>query len=268
MAEVKLVEKANTENISFIIKNTNPANANALRRTIISEVPIMAITEVEFRKNSSLLYDEMIAHRLGLLSLSTDLKSYNLPSKCKCEGKGCASCQVKLTLKAKGPCTVYASEMESNDSAVKPVYGKTPIVTLLKNQVIELEAVAVLGTGKLHVKWSPGIAYYNQIPILEIKDSKEPCEKCQKSVEECPVDVFEYKNNKITIVKEKYLKANMAEACSNLCPEHVTVVSSDDFIFHIESFGQLSPSEMVVRAANVLQEQLQEFSDAVKTSQK
>ena len=86
--------------LSFIIKDTTPAFVNTLRRIMVEEVPTMAIEDVEFRKNNSILYDEMIAHRLGLISLKTDLKSYNLPENCKCKGEGCARCQLKLTLKA------------------------------------------------------------------------------------------------------------------------------------------------------------------------
>jgi len=109
----------------------------------------MAIEDVEVRKNSSSLYDEMIAHRLGLIPLTTDLKSYNLPSECKCEGKGCARCQLVLTLSAKGPGIVYSSSLKSKDPKVKPVFDNFPIVKLLKGQEIELEATATLGTGVL-----------------------------------------------------------------------------------------------------------------------
>ncbi|MEM4397652.1 MAG: DNA-directed RNA polymerase subunit D, partial [Candidatus Woesearchaeota archaeon] len=65
--------------MSFLLKDSNPAYANALRRIMINEVPVMAIEEVEFKKNSSALYDEIIAHRLGLIPLTTDLSSYELP---------------------------------------------------------------------------------------------------------------------------------------------------------------------------------------------
>ena len=121
--------------LSFIVKDAIPAFANTLRRIMIDEVPTMAIEDVEFIKNNSILYDEIIAHRLGLIPLTTDLKSYNLPEKCKCNGEGCARCQVKITLKAsKGSGMIYASELKSKDSAIKTVYPKMPIVQLLKGQ--------------------------------------------------------------------------------------------------------------------------------------
>ena len=146
--------------LSFAIKGIDVSVVNAVRRSIIDYVPTMAIEDVEFRKNSSVLYDEIIAHRLGLIPLRTDLKSYNLTSVCKCNGEGCGRCQVRLMLKAKGPDTVYASVLKSKDPKIKPVFSETPIVKLLKGQKLELEAVATLGKGKEHSKWCPGHAYY------------------------------------------------------------------------------------------------------------
>ena len=76
----------------------------------------MAIEEVEFIKNDSALFDEVVANRLGLIPLTTDLNTYNEKESCKCSGKGCPLCQVEFSLEAKGPCTVYASEIISKDS--------------------------------------------------------------------------------------------------------------------------------------------------------
>ena len=73
--EVRLLEsKKDEDKVSFMIKDANASYANALRRIIMEDVPTMAIEDVEIRSNSSILYDEMIAHRLGLIPLTTDLK--------------------------------------------------------------------------------------------------------------------------------------------------------------------------------------------------
>ena len=106
---IQLLDKEENS-VSFVFKSINPVLANTLRRLIINEVPVMAIEEVEISKNSSALYDETIAHRLGLIPIKTDLKSYTLPSECKCEGKGCQNCQLKMILKTKGPGTVFSSD--------------------------------------------------------------------------------------------------------------------------------------------------------------
>ena len=79
---IELLDKSENK-CSFILSGTTFPFANALRRIMIEEVPTMSIEEVEFRANTSILYDELIAHRLGLLPLTTDLKSYYLPEKCK-----------------------------------------------------------------------------------------------------------------------------------------------------------------------------------------
>ena len=109
--EIKVMNKTE-DSITFVLKGVSNVAVNTLRRMILEEVPVMAIEEVTFQKNSSALYDEIVAHRLGLIPLKTDLDSYSLPQKCKCKGKGCAQCQLVLSLKATNPSTVYAEQIE------------------------------------------------------------------------------------------------------------------------------------------------------------
>src|SRR3989344_7718662 len=98
--EVKEISKKGNK-LSFLIKKADLAFVNTLRRMIIDEVPTMAIEDVEFHKNDSVLYDEMVALRLGLIPLVTDLKFYNLPEKCTCNAAGCAKCICEVSLKTK-----------------------------------------------------------------------------------------------------------------------------------------------------------------------
>lgn len=259
--EVRVLENKKDEGkISFIIKNTSAAFVNALRRIIIEEVPTMAIEDVEFRKNNSILYDEMIAHRFGLMPLKTDLKSYNLPEKCKCEGKGCARCQLKLTLKAAAAGTVYASELKSKDPAVKPVYPKMPIVKLLKGQSLELEATAVLGKGKDHSKWSPALAYYKYKPVIEIGNVKNP----EEIVEATHGNVFEIKNGKLEVIKDNLFKYDLAGVVEEVSKGEVKVTHDNDFIFYIESWGQLGCKEILNQALDIFNETFDEFAEEIK----
>ena len=260
--EIRLLENKKDENkISFILKDSNASYANALRRIMMEEVPVMAIEDVEITKNSSILYDEIIAHRLGLLPLTTDLKSYNLPENCKCEGKGCARCQVKLTLQAsKGSGMVYASEIKSKDSAIKPAHPKMPIVKLLKSQQLELEATAVLGKGKVHSKWSPCLVYYKKKPVVEIGNVKNP----EEVVDKTHGNIFEIKNGKLEVIKENLFKYDLAGVAEEVSNGEIKVTYVDDYIFNIESWGQLSCKEIVTKAVEIFNEQLDEFAEKIK----
>src|SRR3989338_1116508 len=89
------VFKSEKDKAVLLLHGITPAVANMIRRYTMMEVPTLAVEDVEFRKNSSILFDEMIAHRLGLVVLKSDLKTYNKREECKCCGKGCARCEVK-----------------------------------------------------------------------------------------------------------------------------------------------------------------------------
>ncbi|HIK00556.1 TPA: DNA-directed RNA polymerase subunit D [archaeon] len=157
--KIEILEKENGS-IKFVLDESNPAFANALRRIMIAEVPTLAIDEVEFFENNSALYDEMISHRLGLIPIITKLREYNFRDECTCKGKGCSSCTVTLSLSKKGPVTVYSGDLKSSDKEAVPADLNIPIVKLREGQKIKLEASAVLGRGRVHAKWQPGVISY------------------------------------------------------------------------------------------------------------
>ncbi len=261
MISVEVLESDEKKNrASFVLKGANSAFANAIRRSVLESVPTMAIEDVEFRKNSSVLYDEMIAHRIGLIPLTTDLKGYNLPSECKCNGEGCASCSVKLVLKAEGPAVVYASDLKSKDPKVKPVFPGIIIVKLLKNQKLELEATAVLGTGAVHSKWAPGHIYYRKKPVFKAGSVKNP----EDVVKACPPGVFEVRHGKLIANEELLLKYDLAGVVEEVSNGDARIEETDDFVFFLESFGQLSCREVMEVAAESLEAQLQEFEKILK----
>ena len=230
--------KEEKNKLIFVIEKINVATANAIRRFAMNYVPTLTIEEVNFQRNSSALYDEVIAHRLGLVPIKTDLRSYNLSSECKCKGKGCQSCQLHLSLKAKGPCTVYSSEIESKDPKAIPVLDKLPIVKLLKEQEIKLECTAVLGQGKDHMKFSPCHIWYRGYPELKVTRDSD----VKKALSQLPSGIITQKGPGLEIkditkwneAVEQILENNGIEVAS----------SQEDFIFYIESWGQLEPKEI------------------------
>jgi len=242
------------------------AQANTLRRLMMNEVPVMAVEAIEFKQNASVLYDEMLALRIGLLPLTTDLKSYNVPAECTCKGAGCAKCQVQLTLSAKGPCIVYAKDFKSKDPKIKPVFPETPIIKLLEGHEIELVATAQLGFGQEHAKWATGLIHYHQKPKLVI--SKEADAKAvMKTIKSLGLDAISEKSGKLVVDEKKLAMAPTPEAYEDISRDIIVEYVDDTFIFSIESWGQLSPQEIIDAALERLQTYLKELSKLVKEVQ-
>ena len=144
--------------MSVKLKGVPLQYANALRRVCLNGVPVFAIDTVDILENSSVLPDEGLAHRLGLIPLFTDLKRFNEPSKCECQSEtGCSNCRVMLVLDSGDSDVtrkVLSNELTSEDDSVKPISDKIPIVELAPGQKIKVECYARLGRGSEHAKWN------------------------------------------------------------------------------------------------------------------
>lgn len=155
--DIKLLSKE-LETLRFVLSDVLPGFANALRRIMISEVPVMAIDDVMILENNSVMYDEILAHRLGLIPVTTD-QSYNLPEDCTCKSElGCERCRASFSMEveASDPVeVVYSSHLRPENPDVRPVADKIPIVKLVQGQKVKLEAYARLGRGRIHAKWQP-----------------------------------------------------------------------------------------------------------------
>ncbi|GFE55749.1 DNA-directed RNA polymerase [Babesia ovis] len=85
----------------FILLNSDVSTANALRRIMLSEIPSLAIEVVTVLENTSVLHDEYIAHRLGLLPIdSNNARNFEYRDKCNCSDK-CSRCTVEYELDVK-----------------------------------------------------------------------------------------------------------------------------------------------------------------------
>lgn len=245
--------------VRFVAKGTSPAVMNAYRRIVVNDVPAMAIDTVEIVENSSALYDEVFAHRLGLVVLKTDLTSYFLKETCKCKGEGCARCTLDLTLEAEGPGIVYAEQLQSKDPAVVPMYPKTPIVKLIEGQRVKVHAKAILGRGREHIKYSPGLLWYQGYPHVKVKNVKN----AEGVAAVCPTKVFGVDGGKLKVKKED--ACILCMACVDASHKEVDVKGSDtDFIVTLEPWGQLTPEQIVESIADAVHENLDVVSDAIK----
>ena len=147
-----------SEKIAIKLKGVPLQYANALRRVCLNGVPVFAIDTVDIIENTSVLPDEGLAHRLGLIPLKTDLKRFNEPSKCDCQSEsGCSNCRVLLVLdsgKSEETRTILSNQLSSEDETVKAVSEKIPIIQLAPGQQIKIECYARLGRGTEHAKWN------------------------------------------------------------------------------------------------------------------
>jgi len=241
--------------MSFELNKTTESFVNTLRRMVIEEVPTLAVEDVTFRQNNSALFDEMLALRLGLTPIKTDLSSYSLPSGPEDIEERNAKCTLEIGLKVAKKGTVYAGAAKSKDPKCTFVYPKMPIVKLHTKQKIDLSMLAVMGQGKEHTKWSPGHVWFRNKAALTIKQNAKLLEENKNRY---PPQIFD-KSGKISA---KQIEENdLFDAVDRICDDLIKVVySGDTFIIDVESWGQLSISEMLQTAAEMLGAKATELS--------
>ena len=185
----------NEEKVSVKLKGIPLQYANALRRICLNGVPIYAIETVDMLSNTSILADEGIAHRLGLIPLKTELSAVQQDNE---------SDKIMLTLDsgiATETRTVLSGELKSQDNTVKPISDNIPIVTLAPGQDLKFEAHARLGRGTEHAKWnSANISTLTEsdndderILTVETTGALEPQHIVLSSVEELSKRLDEFK---------------------------------------------------------------------------
>jgi len=140
-------EKGNR--LSLTLKGVSLPVANAIRRYSMNRVPVLAIDKVTMYENSSPVFDEYIAHRIGMMPIKTPK---NLP----------ASAEVSFVLDVQGPKAVYSEDLKSSDSGIIVAEPRIPIVTLTEGQSVRLEGKAILGVGRKHAKFQAGLAAYDE----------------------------------------------------------------------------------------------------------
>lgn len=250
----KLREDKKNKKLSFLLKGSNEVFANTMRRLIIEEVPTLAVEEVEVKDNNSALHDEMLALRLGLIPIKTDLKSYRLPQNQDEITEKSASCTLQLKLKSNKKGYVYAGEAESADPKCTFVYEKMPVVKLLSKQKIDVIMTAIMGKGKDHTKWTPALAFYKKEPVVKVGKIQDP----EALAKMCTDGVFKIKGNSVELVAEKVYDSNLLEAYAE-ADKGVTVTFTDNIIFNVESWGQLTCKEILTTSAEILVEKVEEM---------
>ena len=227
------------EEMSFVM-DVNVSLANAIRRSV-GEISILAIDECDIYKNDSVLYDEVISHRLGLLSLKNQ------------KMKGGQTVEMKMKAKGKDDgVEILAGALDGD-----VIYPETPIVLLAEGQELELVARARAGKGIDHAKFIPGLAYYKHLPKIKISGDGEK----QTELAELYPEVFEMFGEKVKVKNAAAcdLGEDDLEAYSG-----VDISFDDKLVFTIESWGQIEAKDIFTEACKALKGNLSEVAKAIK----
>eukprot|EP00455_Lapot_gusevi_P015923 TRINITY_DN18126_c0_g1_i1.p1 TRINITY_DN18126_c0_g1~~TRINITY_DN18126_c0_g1_i1.p1 ORF type:complete len:320 (-),score=26.90 TRINITY_DN18126_c0_g1_i1:19-978(-) len=263
--------------IRFVLSNTDVSVANALRRIIYAEVPTMALDTVEILENTTCMTDEFLAHRLGLIPLTSQaVETFNFYRDCECpeDKTHCSFCAVEFTLEAHcnddQPLSVTTLDLISSNPDVVPVHSsdenKILLLKLGKNQEIRLRLIARKGIGKEHAKWCPvSVCTYQFEPDIRINQSlHDDMSEVDKDrfVRSCPTHVYRYDAQARQIQIED---ANSCMYCGE-CVKKAKYLNVPDlvhvgarpgrFIFTVECVGQLRPEQVVLAGLQELRSKL------------
>ncbi|MFO7833318.1 MAG: DNA-directed RNA polymerase subunit D [Halohasta sp.] len=242
--DVEFIERADRK-ARFLVRGLSPALANGFRRAMIADVPTFSIDTVRFTENSSVMFDEMIALRLGLVPLTTPLDDFEIGD------------TVTVALDVEGPATAYSGDIETSDELVVPADENVPIIELKDGQRLEFEADAVLDRGKEHAKHQGGVSVgFRHLQAVEVVD-----------------DIGEFDDQEPQILRgvietpdgEVVLTDEFDNDLTNRYPGKELDVTDvpGAYVFHVETDGSLSVDELVLRAAEELGSRADELHDAV-----
>jgi DNA-directed RNA polymerase subunit D len=241
--DVEFIERGDRE-ARFVVRNITPAFANGIRRSIIADVPTLSIDSVRFVENSSVMFDEQIALRLGLVPLTTPEDF--------AEGD-----TVTLALDVEGPGTAYSGDLVCQDPEVEAADKNIPIIELKDDQRLELEADAELGYGRDHAKHQGGVAVgYRHLQRVNVVGDRaeyedEEAEILRGVIEEDGelVTTDEFDNDLTNRYPGKDVEVEDVPGA---------------FVFHVESDGSMPVTELVLRAVDSLVGRADELEQAVQ----
>lgn len=260
--DVEFIDRSERE-ARFLVRGVTPAFANGVRRAMIADVPTMSIETVRVVENSSVLFDEIIAHRLGMIPLTTPPGEFEIGD------------SVTLALDVSGPDTAYSGDLVSMESMVEPADENIPIVELKfpetadSPQRLELEAEAVLGTGREHARNQGAVAVgYRHLQTVDVTGDED-----------------EFADDEPNILRG-VIEESAAEHAADDDAENGDLVPTETFdndlsvrypgkevevrevpgafVFHVETDGSFDVESLVLQAVDSLQDRAAELEQAVQ----
>jgi len=252
--EVDFIERGDRD-ARFVVRGLTPAVANGIRRAMVADVPTFSIDTVRFIENSSVMFDEMVALRLGLVPLTTDLDDFEVGD------------TVTLALDVEGPATAYSGDIETSDDLVGPADENVPVIQLKEGQRLELEAEAVLESGKSHAKQQGGVAVgYRHLQRVEVVgdasefDDQEP-NILRGVIEEAAPEAADDDAAAGDLVPTDTFDNDLTKRYPGKEVEVTDVPGA--FVFHVETDGSFTVEELVLRAVESIGDRAAELETKV-----
>ena len=280
MVKIEILEETD-ESIKLLLSETDRSMANALRRSLITDVPKMAIDEVRFQlgtkeeegevwETTGPIPDEMVAQRLAMIPIPTIHDKFYFQDECpNCkdlveEDRGCLECQMIYT------CVVFGTEegrwvtaddlkyLGEESLEIPTEYKTIPITKLLKGQMIEFYATAVMGRGKDHTKWSSvcGVSFSpRRIGVLNNKTKAKILWDMNLEINAKHFDK-EGKLTDIDKVSTLTSELNNVGEGTEVSREFKDAITLEDvpgeFILHFETDGSMTPRTAFLKASEEL----------------
>ena len=228
-----------------VISGLTPATANGVRRAVVADVPTFSIDSVRFVENSSVMFDEMVGLRLGLVPLTTPLDEFEIGD------------TVTLSMDIEGPATAYSGDLVSSDDAVVPADDDIPIIELKEGQRVEFEADAVLDTGKEHAKHQGGVAVgYRHLQRVVVEGETDEFAENEPQIVR---GVIETDDGELVATEA------FDNDLRNRYPDQEVRVEDvpGAFVFHVETDGSVSVEELLTQAVATIRTRADELAETV-----
>ena len=280
--KIKIISCTAEELVADVI-GIDAAIANALRRILIAELPTMAIEKVYIENNTSIIADEVLAHRLGLVPLVADARKFTF----RREGEP-ASDTNTLVFRLEAAHRAEKAHVKSGElqwvpqedqaallggaDAVRAVHSDIVLAKLGAGQEIRLEAHAEKGVGKVHAKWSPvATASYRLMPRVVLRAPVQAADAAALKAA-CPMDVFDIEDlgGTPTARVARPRDCTMCRECirpAALAGKVELGRVAEHFIFQVESTGAVPPEALFADAIRVLQAKALKLTAALAPAQ-
>ena len=241
--DVEFIEREE-RSARFLARGVSPSFVNGVRRAMIADVPTFSVDTVRVIENSSVMFDEQIGLRLGLVPLTTPVGEFEVGD------------EVTLSIDVEGPDTAYSGDLVSSDELVQPAEENVPVIELKEDQRLELEADAVLDRGHEHAKHQGGVSVgYRHLQRVEVVGETGEFEDDESQIVRGVVE------DDGELVPTEAFDHDLSERYPGKEVELHDV--EDAFVFHVETDGSFAVEELVLAAVESIEDRAEELEEAV-----